>query len=203
MSIIGITNQRVYKNQYNSKQTDKTKRFSINTDSKKNLSNDNNADVIGFANFRINASTYQVVVLKYAEESTEDNPIIELTRGIDGDTLYKVNINEVDSSTASEAEMAALCSYLDDKGITSRSTFGSYAVLQSSKAMGIHNKFTSATNNANMNEDIFFSEQVNWDDMIKRVADLVFKCKDMAQYIKVKDVKNALLDHKQSFTLFS
>ena len=52
--------------------------------------------------------------------------------------------------------MAALCSYLDDKGITSRSTFGSYAVLQSSKAMAIHNKFTSATNNANMNEDIFF-----------------------------------------------
>ena len=49
----------------------------------------------------------------------------------------------------------------------------------------------------------FFSEQVNWDDIIKRVADLVFKCNDMAQYIKVKDVKNALLDHKQSLASFA
>ena len=50
-------------------------------------------------------------IAKYADSSTEQNPVIKV-----GD--YEVRVNDVDPKNATEIEMFALTSYMDDKGLT-------------------------------------------------------------------------------------
>jgi hypothetical protein len=79
---------------------------------------------------------------KYAECSTQDNPVIYVETNYGGKTVsYNVNINEVDPNNASRLEMFALCSYADDVGIGDDSTFGTYKTLCSYMEMANHNGF--------------------------------------------------------------
>ena len=50
-------------------------------------------------------------IAEYADSSTEQDPIIKV-----GD--YEVRVNDVDPKNATEIEMFALTSYMDDKGLT-------------------------------------------------------------------------------------
>ena len=68
---------------------------------------------------------------RYAADSTEENPIIQVTSNYGGKTVsYNVNIKEVNPENASQLEMFALCSYADDKGLGKGGTFGSYHKLK-------------------------------------------------------------------------
>lgn len=93
---------------------------------------ENNTDVIGLTMipYEYNGITYGMSA-RYAKESTEENPIVQVTSNYGGkEVSYKVAINEVNPESASELEMFALLSYADDKGMTDGGTYGSYQRLK-------------------------------------------------------------------------
>ena len=72
------------------------------------------------------------MVASYADESTDDNPIVQVLVGKpEGKAeLYNISINKIDPSRATELEMFALCNYLDDKGMGTGGTFGTWQDLK-------------------------------------------------------------------------
>ena len=98
------------------------------TETEQPISNDR---VIGMTMIPYNDNVSYGVVAKYAEESTVDNPVIEVVSNCGGEkNVYKVNINEVDPNNATMLEMFALLSYADDQGLSTPSLFSSFQELK-------------------------------------------------------------------------
>ncbi len=54
---------------------------------------------------------------KYAEDSTSQNPIIQIESNYGGkNSIYKISINDINPNNASHIEIFALCSYADEQG---------------------------------------------------------------------------------------
>lgn len=122
---------------------------------------------------------------KYAECSTQDNPVIYVETNYGGKTVsYNVNINEVDPNSASQIEMFALCSYADDIGIGDNSTFGTYNTLRSYAEMANHNGYLDSQMEELSTFEQFKNVKLNWVNMSKKVMDLLYKCNDLIQYEK-------------------
>ncbi len=122
---------------------------------------------------------------KYAECSTQDNPVIYVETNYGGKTVsYNVNINEVDPNSASQLEMFALCSYADDIGIGDNSTFGTYKTLCTYLEMANHNGYLDAPIEECSTFEQYKNVKLNWCNMSKRVIDLLCKCNDLIQYNK-------------------
>lgn len=75
-------------------------------------------------------------IAKYADSSTEQNPIIKV-----GD--YEVRINDVDPKNATEIEMFALTSYMDDKGLTDNTGMKSFNKMRAYSKQAEYNGFCS------------------------------------------------------------
>ena len=102
------------------------------TDGVDKQTGNSNSGIIGLTMIPYNNNTSYGVVAKYAEESTAENPVIEVTSNYGGEkVVYKVNINEVDPTNATMMEMFALFSYADDQGLsTPTSSFASFQELK-------------------------------------------------------------------------
>lgn len=90
--------------------------------------NKNDGKVIGLAMLPFgNTNRSYGMKAQYAPESTESDPIVQVTSNYGGKPIsYNVHINEVNPRNASQLEMFALFSYTDDQGISDGGTFGSY-----------------------------------------------------------------------------
>lgn len=143
-------------------------------------------DCIGFGTVDISLGS---VTAFYDIHSSDEEPIVVITKGVKGEELIKISINDIDPQNATKYEMFALCSYFDDKGMTAPSTFGSFATLTAVEEMASHNMMMSTSEGVVSNNE---SKKFNWIKMIQDVADMVFKCKDMDQYMKIKSLDNAI-----------
>lgn len=125
------------------------------------------------------------MIAKYAECSTQDNPVIYVSTNYGGENVsYNVNINEVDPNRASQLEMFALCAYADDNGIGDNSTFGTYNTLRSYKEMADHNGYLDSQTEELSAFEQFKNVKINWVNMSKKVMGLLYKCNDLIQYKK-------------------
>ena len=89
-----------------------------------------------------NANVFWGVKAKYAQDSTSQNPIIQVESNYGGKTsIYKIPINDINPNNASHIEMFALCSYADEQGKGDNSKFGTYQTLKSFEDMSIHNSY--------------------------------------------------------------
>lgn len=130
---------------------------------------------------------------KYADDSTSQNPIIQVNSNYGGKTaIYKIPINDINPNNASHLEMFALCSYADDQGIGDNSKFGTYQTLKSFDYMSIHNGyFGEGVKEVNTFEQ-FRDAKLNWEEACKKTVDLLYKCNDLIQYNKGKDILNLI-----------
>lgn len=84
--------------------------------------------IIGFGGFEDGAQ----FSARYADNSTTENPIVQM-RIVDGsgtEIIVNVNINQVDPENATELEMFAFLAHLDEQGVSGNDTFmGSYQDL--------------------------------------------------------------------------
>lgn len=92
---------------------------------------------------------------------------------------------------ASAVEMFALCSYMDEKGMTDRGTFGSYSKLQ---AMGSNasmiNGFVDLDDSSNYNV------KVDWIKMLKEMANEYLKVPETyAQSLAANKLADELMDY--------
>lgn len=105
---------------------------------------------------------------QYAEESTEDDPIVQVTSNYGGKTVsYNVHINDVDPGRASQLEMFALCSYVDDKGNSDSGTLGSYQKLKYYSLNAQDNGYCSGLNGT----DSFVNAKFNWEVIVTKMMD--------------------------------
>lgn len=192
MNITGVTNQAINSTYSISKKIVVSEdKFSERLESI-NHKLERSADTcIGFGSITIGSGS---VTAFYADDSTEEEPIVVLTKGVKGEELMRININDIDPSSATKAEMFALCGYLDNKGLTAPGTFGSYATLVVVEEMATHNGFMKATSL----ESKFSETKIDWTMITKKVVDLVFRCNDMAQYLKIKSIADILSNYDKS-----
>lgn len=127
-----------------------------------------------------------------SDRSTEEDPIIKISCNYGGQQrYYDVHVNEVNPRNASAVEMFALCSYMDEKGMTDRGTFGSYSKLQ---AMGSNasmiNGFVDLDDSSNYNV------KVDWIKMLKEMANEYLKVPETyAQSLAANKLADELMDY--------
>ena len=73
-------------------------------------------------------------IAEYADSSTEQDPIIKV-----GD--YEVRVNDVDPKNATEIEMFALTSYMDDKGLTDNTGMKTFNKMRAYSSQAEYNGF--------------------------------------------------------------
>ena len=73
-------------------------------------------------------------IAEYADSSTEQDPIIKV-----GD--YEVRVNDVDPKNATEIEMFALTSYMDDKGLTDNTGMKTFNKMRAYASQAEYNGF--------------------------------------------------------------
>ncbi|MCR5770384.1 MAG: hypothetical protein K6G87_04015 [Butyrivibrio sp.] len=73
-------------------------------------------------------------IAEYADSSTEQDPIIKV-----GD--YEVRVNDVDPKNATEIEMFALTSYMDDKGLTGNTGMKTFNKMRAYSSQAEYNGF--------------------------------------------------------------
>lgn len=188
MKISGVNNQNsgYINDSYSKNQKASNDFIGYMSVASKKVERQEDGDVLGLA--MINepgTNCFWGMKAKYAEGSTQDNPIIYVETNYGGKTVsYKVNINEVDPSCASKLEMFALCSYADDVGIGDNSTFGTYNTLRSYEEMANHNGYLDSQMGELSIFEQFKNIKLNWANMSRKVMDLLYKCNDIIQYKK-------------------
>ena len=135
-----------------------------------------------------NTNQHYGMVASYSIESTSDNPIILVSSNYGGKNVtYEVNINEVNPRNASQLEMFALSSYMDDQGITDGGSFGTYSKM---KYYGLN----ASNNGYNINIDDV-TEKTDWIDMLNEMMRLYFgNSQTYAQGIECQKILNVLRD---------
>ena len=114
---------------------------------------------MGFLHDKNSPVSYGMVA-RYAEDSTESDPIIKVSLRSEE---YCIKINEVNPRNASEIEMFALCCYADDKGSGTGGTFGSWQTLNYYRDNASHNGYFELSNGL----DSFKSVKQDWMKMVQ------------------------------------
>ena len=136
MEITNNTTSGIYTNEYKSKNMAKQASYEDSVKSKASKTAGKTLGM-GFTHDKNSPVSYGMVA-KYAENSTENNPIIKVS--VRSEESY-ITITEVNPKNASEIEMFALCCYADDKGIGTGGTFGSWQTLNYYKDNAAHNGY--------------------------------------------------------------
>ncbi len=158
MEITNNTTSGIYTNEYKSKNMTKQASYEDTVKSKASKTSGKTLGM-GFTHDKNSPVSYGMVA-KYAENSTENNPIIKVSVRSEE---YCININEVNPKNASEIEMFALCCYADDKGIGTGGTFGSWQTLNYYRDNASHNGYFEMTNGT----DSFQSVKQDWMKMVQ------------------------------------
>ena len=103
-------------------------------------------------------------IAEYADSSTEKEPIIKVGR-------YEVRINDVDIRNATEIEMFALTSYMDDKGTVDNSGMKSFNKMRAYSKQAEYNGFCSgiATDNT------AWTQNRDWTAILQNAKESYFK----------------------------
>lgn len=144
-------------------------------------------DPIGMTMMRFgNTNQHYGMVASYSAESTSENPIILVSSNYGGKNVtYEVNINEVNPRNASQLEMFALSSYMDDQGMTDGGSFGTYSKV---KYYGLN----ASENGYNINIDDVM-EKTDWIGMLKEMMSLYFdNSQTYAQGLDCKKILDVL-----------
>lgn len=100
-------------------------------------------------------------IARYADSSTLDNPVIKI-----GD--YEVLVNEVDPHNATQLEMFALLSYLDDTNQTNNTGMSSFSKLRSYAELAESNGFCEGIQDVNG----FFDTNQNWEEIMRAIKEV-------------------------------
>lgn len=113
------------------------------------------------------------------EESTPDNPIVQIISNLDGKTeIYKIEINKVDPENASRMEIFALCSYADKCGMGTGSTFGSFHTFKMYEETAKQNGYMKQVNIDIPVWDQFRNEKLNWVEISEKVLEVLKNIND-------------------------
>lgn len=96
---------------------------------------------------------------KYADSSTPEEPVIKV-----GD--YEIKINEVDPNNATQLEMFAWTSYMEDIGGIEKSGMSSYSEMKAYAVQSQYDGVCSGIYDGADNEDDFWSKKQNWGAII-------------------------------------
>jgi hypothetical protein len=149
-------------------------------------------DALALTSISYNDSLSYGMLAFHSDKSTAEDPIIKISCNYGGQQrYYDVHVNEVDPRNASAVEMFALCSYMDEEGITDGGTFGSYAKLH---AMGSNasmiNGFIDLDDSSNYNV------KVDWLKMLKEMASEYLKTPETyAQSLAANKLADELMDY--------
>ncbi len=122
---------------------------------------------------------------QYAEESTPDHPVIQVTSNYGGkQAVYKVDVNEVDPRNASQLEMFALLSYSDDQGISDGGSFGSYQRMKNYADNAQMNGYWEG----NEDWDSFANAKHDWIAIMNRMTDDYSQAGVYSQYLKGQEL---------------
>lgn len=161
MEITNNTTSGTYVNDYKNKNM--PKQDYENTMKRKMPETENKVLGIGFLHDKNNPISYGMCA-KYAEDYSEDNPVIKVTvTKPNGTEEYRININEVNPRSATEIEMFALCNYADAKGIGTGGTFGSWHTLNYYRDNAAHNGYFELPNET----DSFKNVKQDWMSMVQ------------------------------------
>lgn len=154
--------------------------------------NKTNDKILGLTMIKDNdANIFYGMKATYAPESTPGNPIIQIDSNYGGKkSTYKIPINDINPDNASRLEMFALCSYADDQGVGDKSKFGTFQTLKGFEDMSIHNGFLGEGIKEATTFEEFRNYKLNWVNACKKTVDLLYKCNDLIQYNKGKDILN-------------
>ena len=158
MEITSNITYGIYTNEYKSKNMTKQVSYEDTVKSKASKTTGKTLGM-GFTHDKNSPVSYGMVA-QYAENSTENNPIIKVSVRSEE---YCININEVNPGNASEIEMFALCCYADDKGIGTGGTFGSWQTLNYYRDNASHNGYFELANGT----DSFKSVKQDWMKMVQ------------------------------------
>lgn len=100
-------------------------------------------------------------VARYADSSTTENPVIKI-----GD--YEVLVNEVDPQNATQIEMFALMSYLDDTNQTNNTGMSSFSKLRSHAELAEMNGLCKGIQDVNG----FFDKNQNWEEIMQAIKEV-------------------------------
>lgn len=160
MEIKNNTASSVYVNEYKNKNMSKQDyENTMKAKMPKTEKKENKTLGMGFLHDKNSLVSYGMVA-RYAEDSTESDPIIKVSLRSEE---YCIKINEVNPRNASEIEMFALCCYADDKGIGTGGTFGSWQTLNYYRDNASHNGYFELTNET----DSFQSVKQDWMKMVQ------------------------------------
>ena len=106
----------------------------------------------------------QGYIAKYADSSTDADPVIRV-----GD--YEVHVNKVNPKNATEIEMFALTSYMDDKGLTDNTGMKSFNKMRAYSKQAEYNGFVKGI----ADSDNAWSMSRNWISILENAKDSYFK----------------------------
>lgn len=181
MAITGLETGYSYQSSFYQKKQQTTGDVYGNISSASELTEDkNDSKILGLTMIPEEGSniTYGMRA-QYAKESTEKNPIVQVTSNFGGKTVsYNVHINDIDSRNASQLEMFALCSYADDKGISDGGTFGSYQKLKYYSINAQDNGYCSRLGGT----DTFINTKFDWEGIVSKMMNDYLSAKVYNQY---------------------
>lgn len=125
---------------------------------------------------------------KYAPDSTPDEPVINVTIQKSGGQTetHAVHIHNINTMSATDMEMFALCAYADDMGFGTGGSFGSWNTLKTCSENAELNGYGSAAGTSTRN---FATQKKNWNKIITRMTS---DYADAGMYQQVLDGKALL-----------
>ncbi len=96
----------------------------------------------------------------YADSSTPAEPVIKV-----GD--YEVKINEVDPNNATQLEMFAWTSYMEDVGLIEKHGMSSYSKMKAYGMQSQYDGMCSGVYDGGTNTEDFWSKKQNWTEIIR------------------------------------
>ncbi len=103
-------------------------------------------------------------IARYADSSTDADPVIKV-----GD--HEVHVNRVDPKNATEIEMFALTSYMDDKGLTDNTGMKSFNKMRAYSKQAEYNGFIDGI----ADSDNAWSMSRNWISILENAKDSYFR----------------------------
>ena len=103
-------------------------------------------------------------IAKYADSSTDQNPIIKV-----GD--YEVRVNDVDPKNATKIEMFALMSYMDDKGLIENTGMKSFNKMMAYGSQAEYNGLCSELSDP----DAAWTKNRDWTAILRSAKESFFK----------------------------
>lgn len=106
----------------------------------------------------------QGYIARYADSSTDADPVVKVGE-------YEVHVNKVDPKNATEIEMFALTSYMDDKGLTDNTGMKSFNKMRAYSKQAEYNGFVDGI----ADSDNAWSMSRNWISILENAKDSYFK----------------------------